>query len=230
MVPHETGIIMYPQHRERKFHTIRPHDLTVWLGGGILNPMGPTLTVAALEEFGTVFQYKIIHMMLNPFTQWIREVGEITIGMQCTFQGGFEPLLSLSWGNCPSLLLPQKIIDEDFSREIYARLMLSCGNGQKLLNGVRKYPNNPIDRINAEMKQYQDTGKFPSDGQLSEEKAMELTALLLNEEAVNAEVDGFAELWKASTKLVEGNRLAQKSMPIFKFFFLLSGLRASCRF
>ncbi len=230
MVAYETNIIMYPRYRERPLSTIEPYDLTVWFGGGILNPMRPTLTAIALEELGTITQYKIIHIMLNPFTQWAKEVGELTLGIECTYQGGFEPLLSLIWGSCPSLLLPQKILSEDFCREIYAQLMRACGNGQKLLEGVRKYPNNPIVRINAELERCQETGKLLPDGQLTEAEAMELATLLLNKEAVNAEIEGFIELWKASIELLQGNGQAQNPMSLLNFFFLFSGLRESCKF
>jgi len=230
MVPDDTSIRMYAEHKERTFRSIKPHDLIVWLGGGILNPMGPTLTVTALEEDGSMFQYKLIHMMINPFTQWVREVGELTFGRNITFQDGFAPVFSLSWGSCPSLLLPQKIIGEDFSQETYARLMHASGNGQKLLAGVRKYPNNPIDRLSAELKQYQETGQLPPDGQLAEEEALELAALLCNEEALNAEMSGFIELWRASIELVKGNKQIPKPMSIRKLFLLYSGLQMSCRY
>jgi len=230
MAENGTSIVMYPRHRKRTLSSIDTDNLSVWFGGGILNPYGPTLTVAALERIDEGPQYTIIHMMLNPFSQWMREVGELTLGERCSIEQSFEPLFSLSWGSCPSWLLPQNIISEEFSRKVYARFLASRENGQKLLRGVKQHPGDPVGRLVSEMKQYQTTGVMPKDGKLSEEEALELATLLLEPGIVATEFTGFGLFWKKSIEQTKRNRLLGKPMSHDEFSTLFEILRKSCRF
>ncbi len=75
---------------------------------GIVNPFGPTLTVVATD--GVLFvpgrKLPIVYLMLNPFQQEVRIVGEATIGQTFNAVRDLSPLFRVRLGGCPTLLLP----------------------------------------------------------------------------------------------------------------------------
>jgi hypothetical protein len=225
----ETRIVMHPSPVPRTLRSINLKNFHVMLGGGIINPFGPTLTVAGLEGGPDPREFAVVQIMLNPFSRWVREVGTATLGETCSIQSDFMPLFGLEWGSCPSLLLSSRMFEEDFVEQMYAKFLGSLENGQHLLEGVRRCPGDPFKRIEVDMQAMGVKGARIRDGKLTEAEAGELAGCLLKPEMNKQELKAFLGAWDGSLRFQRRGLFSRKPMSLKEFAGLLGELGISCR-
>ena len=218
---------MYETPITRKFRPSILKNSTVLMGGAIVNPFGPTLTCVVIEEQPAAGEYNILQIMLNPFAQWVKEVGAFTRGETCTIADDFSPLYGLEWGSCPSFLLPPDLFSESFTEMIYRRFFQSLENGYALLESVRETPENPFERIRIAMESFGIDRPKVQDRPLTEEEASELASHLLEPEANKKEMQAFFAAWDGAIRFQKGNGL--KAMGLKKFLKIFAPLGLTCR-
>ena len=218
---------MYETPITRKFRPSILKNSTVLMGGAIVNPFGPTLTCVVIEEQPAAGEYNILQIMLNPFAQWVKEVGTFTRGETCTIADDFSPLYGLEWGSCPSFLLPPDLFSESFTEMIYRRFFQSLENGYALLEGVRKTPNDPFERIKVSMESFVQNGEQEQDRKLTPKDAAELALRLLDPEANKKEMQASFAAWDGAIRFQKDNRM--KAMSLKKFLKIFAPLGLTCR-
>ena len=117
--------------KDRPLKKIGKRGLTSLVGGGIINPLGPTLTVLALDgilEPGEALP--ILRLMLNPFNQEAKEIGVARIGESWSPISDLPPLFSSSFGACPTFLLPSSLMEQSDVIDLYTRFLTTFEDGQ----------------------------------------------------------------------------------------------------
>ena len=103
----------------------------------------------------------------------------------------------------------------------------SLQNGYRLLENVRKTPEDPFERISLEMESF-DIDRSPiQDRSLTEEEASELASHLLEPEPNKKEMQAFLVAWDGAISFQKTSRM--KSMSVKKFLTLFAPLGLSCR-
>lgn len=225
----DTRIVMHQAPIAKSLQSINLKDFHVMLGGGIVNPFGPTLTVAGFVGVRKSNEFSVVQIMLNPFSQWVREVGTAFVGKFCTLESGFEPLFGLEWGSCPSVLLSPKAIKPDYAVEVYSRFLATMGNGQHLLEGVRNFPGDPFKRIGSDMKSMGKKGFSIQDGKLDLADAKELASKLLEPEANEQEMKALIGAWDGAIRFKKQGLFSRKPMSVKEFLGLLAEFSLTCR-
>jgi hypothetical protein len=226
----ETRVSMHRTPVPRKLQSSALKNFHVILGGGIVNPFGPTLTVAGFEGERGSSEFDVVQIMLNPFSQWVREVGTATVGKHFTIESAYMPLFDLEWGSCPSLLLaPTAIKPAEYAVDVYAAFLASMKNGQHLLEGVRRNPRDPFERIAVDMQSMGVKGFRIQDGKLTEDEAKELASHLLEPEANKQEMKAFIGAWDGAISHQKRGLFSKKPMSVKEFLDLLAEFSPTCR-
>src|SRR5262245_24734493 len=117
----DTLVRMYETHRETSLDHFYSEPLTSLLVCGIVNPFGPTLTaVVAAGELRSGATVPIIRVGLNPFTQGLHVVGELNVGRTWSPVFTIRSMFGLSFGSCPSLLLPSRYLTAEEAVSVHA--------------------------------------------------------------------------------------------------------------
>lgn len=215
--------------------------LTTLFAAGIVNPFGPTLTVAAAQGIlESDKQMPIVRMMLNPFSQECDVVGEIRIGETFDPRKDLPSLFPLISGACPTLLLPVSYLGPEISVDFYAQFLTSFADGSDVLNKVRRHPKDPWSRIQEEVDGLAGMMERAASGgerrhaaiPLSGSEAKELAASLLDPASLKVELQAFLFAWKGALEFQgsSGNRaLANEALSFDGFIRIFSILAASCR-
>lgn len=225
----ETRVHLHQSPVQRTLQSSTLKNFHVMLGGGIVNPFGPTLTVAVFEGEPGSSELSVVQIMLNPFSQWVREVGTATVGNTLSIQSVYLPLFGLEWGSCPSVLLSPKAIQPDYAVEVYSRFLATMGNGQHLLEGVRNYPGNPFKRIGSDMESMGKKSFSIQDGKLDFADAKELASKLLEPKANEEEMKALIGAWDGAIRFKKQGLFSRKPMSVKEFLGLLAELGLSCR-
>ncbi len=220
---------LYGEPRIRTFDSLDPKTFHVMLGGGIIDLYGPTLTVVGLEASEDDDGYAIIQMVLNPFSQSICEVGKTTLGDSQSVVFDCQLLFGLEWGSCPSLLLSSSRLSAQEVKKVYASFLGTFANGYHLLEGVRKYPDDPFKRVGRERKILRTGGHQTQDRRLTEGEASELATELLRPKAMDMEWKAFILAWAEAIKAEEESTPARAMMSLKKFLTIFSVVKASVR-
>jgi hypothetical protein len=177
----------------------------------------------------------IIKLMLNPFNQEVEEVGEITFGKKWDPSAVIPQLFDLPFGACPTLLLPNKHLENDRSISLHAEFLCRFADARSDFDRVRKYFGNPWDRVSAEMREAahrivkQKIGGKGTEVEvepLNQEESAEFAGLLLSEQHMKSELQAFLYAWNGSIQHI-GPSLASMNFNTFKCVF--AHLASSCR-
>ena len=75
--------------------SLENRNLITIFAGGIVNPMGPTLSVLALDGKAVIGAHlPILHISLNPFSSFVKEIGVVKCGEEWINTESILPLLS----------------------------------------------------------------------------------------------------------------------------------------
>jgi hypothetical protein len=171
---------------------------------GIVNPFGPTLTVLAAEGVArSRRESTIVRLVLNPFLQHFEEVGIAQPGEAWRLQSqlpAFFPLYAEE--SCPTLLMHPPLLGHEHALAVFAELLATFEDGVSVLEGVRRYPGDPMNRVQEQMN---GLGAILEAGPTEQEtnrrltatQARELAENLLNPDNQHAETTAFLYAWKA---------------------------------
>jgi len=186
------------------------HGLATFLmGGGIVNPMGPTLQILALDGLGDPGnRLKLCMLSFNPFSQSCHEVGEVVVGDEWVPARDLAPFFD-GWNCCPTLLIPSALYSEKEAVELFAEFAQSFPDGAKTLRQIRKHPGDPWTRVEDEMdglpemlkKMVQERASGSSEEKdvlLSAEEAGEFAKLQLDPKNLKEEFAAFMYAWGGS--------------------------------
>lgn len=213
----------------RTFDTLDLKAFHVLLGGGVINPTGPTLTVVGLLIQEHADEADILRIMFNPFSQDVVEVGKASLGDFPTMVLNFEPLFDLIGGVCPSLLLSPTMLPAWAVPKLYALFFHARQDGYRLLEGVRNHPRDPFKRVRKERKAMEVADRKIQDRKLTGDEASELTGALLQPKAINMEWKAFILAWDEAFVSREEDVPSSPAMSLKKFLSIFSALQATCR-
>ncbi len=211
---------------------------TTLIVAGIVNPFGPTLNVIAADgAFDSGGRMPILQMMLNPFTQSCQVVGEVEVGEQWAPVVDLASFFTLSFGACPTLLIPSLYLDSEAAEEFHARFLTEFDDGGAVLAKVRKHPGNPWNRLQEEVSAAGDMlirrrgGPPVNSGskRLSLLEAGELARMQLLAENLGAEIAAFLFAWKGAIDFQNESPLSRSAMSYEDFVGLFSELIMTCR-
>jgi hypothetical protein len=226
---------------ERSFKDIEGLPITTLLCGGIVNPFGPTMNVcAAIGEIRADNILPIVQIMLNPFTQWINQIGRATIGRKWWSPGHMEPLLNLRFGSCPTLLLSSSLLESDQAIALHARWLGRFPDAGIIWQSIMAHPGDPWTRIQAQI------AATPAFGEnittrlkdqevrisLDESEARKFSEYVLSSDHMRPEFQAFCLAWDGSIEFQRNNgnsHLALEALDLEKFKSALSPVILSCR-
>jgi len=207
---------------------------------GLVNPFGPTLTaVVAAGELRSGAEVPLIRVMLNPFSQELQAVGELTVGHTWSPVFVIRSLFGVSFGSCPSLLLPSRHLKAEESLSVHAAFLRGFGEAREVLEKVRQYFGNPWKRVGEEVSGMNDpllrkflvvTEKAPTP--LDEAGGRELVSLLLSDRHTREEIRAFLYAWDGSIKFQreQGSpAMADAAMNMEVFSAVFGRIAESCR-
>lgn len=183
------------------------NGLTTFLALGIVNPMGPTLSVLAGDGPAKAdSRMRILHLTLNPFCQSCQEVGKVQMGARWEPARDLEPFFSLPFGGCPTLLIPSALYSAVSAHQVFAGLLRVFPDAKSTLKQLRRFPGNPVKRVKAEMKDVvtflkklaDNTADSEKPGFLTTSEAREFARLQLKEGNLMKEMKVFLTAWAGS--------------------------------
>ena len=205
---------------------------------GIVNPMGPTLAVLVadgpFDEDGACLP--VISMSLNPFSRTYETVGQVIVGETWDPVEDVLPFLKhVRLQGCPTVLIPNIWMTPTDAVELYTRFLTRFEDGSALLEQVRRFPSNPMDRVHAQMGGLPDlltkrkkakARPGPRDAQ----RAEELARLLLEPESVRAELRALLLAWGGAIDFLHQGRTDLGAMPLPDFLRVLEMFADTCLF
>lgn len=224
----ETEISLFDRPSPIALRTLRAKPATALLVGGIVNPAGPTLDVVmahGLWEPGATLP--VVQVMLNPVSQEIQKVGEIFVAETWHPSTIISQLFRLSFGSCPTLLLPSVFLDDEGAVTLHAEFLKLFADARRVLQDVKAYYGNPWDRVSMEIHRGFESTKRPGGPKesLSEAEATELSALLLSERHQAPELQALMFAWKGS---IEHFARGLATLGLDEFMEMLAHLTARC--
>lgn len=238
----ETTFTLYDKARTYLAGPLEPDESNTLLACGIVNPFGPTLNalVAAgrWEEGSAV---PIIQLMLNPFQQFVREVGCVQVGSSLNLATGLRSFFGLPFGDCPTLLMPSFLTNEADTLETYSAFLTSFQRGYAKLESVRKFPGDPWNRVQVDFDKAvrgaiaasrEGAPSFADESDsgrpMSLNEARELAAYLLHPTNMKLEMQAFFVAWRGSVELQQNGPMQQQAMSFEDFGGIFMSLAASC--
>jgi len=195
--------------------------LDVFFAYGIVNPFGPTLnfvtTASSNEEELSI---PIIRVMLNPFQQVVYQIGTFMIGEEWNPIEDFLPLIDQSYGDCPTLILVTKNIDEDTRNALTKRMFQSFGKQVlQVYKSISTHYADPWTRVSQALAGFE----YDSEGLNVDNTAKELATIVLKSEHVQTELQALFDAWEGSiekTGIQENMKNAAMSEKVFRELFL----------
>ncbi len=206
---------------------------TTLIAAGIVNPMGPTLNILAMDGLGSPgATLKLFFVSLNPFSQSCHEVGEVLVGDVWVPQHDLMPFLN-GWGGCPTLLIPSALYAPEVAEELFTQFLRTFEDGRETLQQLRKYPGDPWTRVKQEMDGTAemlekllngDSGEISEDGHLDGESAADFARLQMDPKNLKEEFDAFMFAWEGSTNFLRLPSIAKE-----EFFQVFTRLAMTAR-
>lgn len=200
-------------------------DVILLVGGGIVNPFGPTLLLTALTgPWHPGSDLPIIQASINPFSQELQDVGVFKV------RGLFDPLGMLlsvvpqSIPGCPTALLVSPLLRgraEDIWT-VTSHYLANCEHASVTLEGIRQYPGDPRSRVKQEIdagmkimlaRQRGENVPWPEQRRLTSDDLMELVRTQLTRSHWLQEWQGFIMCWSESIGHVRGQGLDRAALP-----------------
>jgi hypothetical protein len=225
----DTQIRLFETPRPTTLRQVMAQQVTTFLVAGIVNPFGPTLNaVVAAGMLDPGVTLPIMRLMLNPFSQEIETLGEISVAESWRPSAVIYPLFDLPFGSCPTLVLPSQLLDAERAALLHADFLQRFDDARRVLEDVKQFFGNPWDRVSMEMHRSTAEMKNPiteAKRPLDEKEATDLAGLLLSEKHVRPEFQAFLCAWRGSiTHIAPG--LA--TMSFNEFAHVLAHLTFSC--
>jgi hypothetical protein len=238
----QTTFELYTEASTQVVKPLSPGEANTLLAGGIVNPFGPTLNVLVAggkwEPGRTV---AILHAMLNPFQQGVREVGRAQIGDTWNLPVELRRFFRLPFGSCPTMLLPSKLMNEASALETYSEFLTTFQDGFSKLEDVRRFAGDPWSRVQAEVDRGMDViakavkqvnpgpvDKPHAERALSMAEARELAGHLLQPSNLILELQAFFVAWDGAIKSLGDGPMAKQAMSIDDFSGIFDVLAESC--
>lgn len=185
-------------------------DFIPLLGGGIVNPFGPTLQlIAAVGEWNPGLELPIIWAILNPFAQVVQQIGVLKLRGLVSPAEVVAAVVPKDPGGCPTALIASPILQgrrEDLV-SVMASYVAACQGGRGALEGVRKFPGDPRSRVRDEQVIAMKAITQQRNGEpvtvrsalaVTNEEAREFVELQLKREHWVNEWQGFVDCWRGS--------------------------------
>ena len=223
--------------RELPLSRIGKSGLTTLIGGGLINPFGPTLTALVIdEEMGSRRTHPILLLMLNPFSQSLTEVGTARIGDSWAPFQQIPRFFDLTFGSCPTLLLPSVLLEKNENIELYARFLSTFDDAYSVLQKVRAFPGDPWSRVQQDVdglaslieKGERGLATGATQRSLSSEESKELSASLLDSPNLKSELQAFMYAWNGSIEIQGGGPISKRAMSLDDVLNYLALLAMSC--
>ena len=200
-------------------------DVIALVGGGIVNPFGPTLLLTALTgSWRPGSDMPIIQASINPFSQELQHVGVFKV------RGLFDPLGTLlsvvprSIPGCPTALLVSPLLRER-AEDIWtvtSHYLANCDHASGTLEGVRQFAGDPRSRVKQEIdagmkimlaRQRGEDVPWPEQRRLTSDESMELVRTQLIRSHWLEEWQGFIMCWSESIGHVREQGLDRTALP-----------------
>lgn len=232
---------LYASQIEAPLDGLDRHALKTLLLGGIVNPMGPTLNVvAAVGRFEPNQTLPLVHLILNPFSQELKQIGKAVIGERWSPVRDFEPLTRLAFGACPTLVMASDLLDEDESVTITARWLANFDDAGATMESVNAHIGDPWTRVSEEMDRanaalfrgQRDNWNAQTARCLNEGEALTFARTVLSQKHCGSEIQAFLYAWKGAIDFQReqgGGRLAQRALSPEVFQNWLMACVESCR-
>ncbi len=130
------------QRTKISLNEIKEGGLVPLLCAGIVNPMGPTLTITALRTAARdqEHSFEIVEIMLNPFSQEVHRVGCGGMGDSFNTVRDYALLYeTCSLFNCPTLFLPSRAHFDSNAAEIHASWLCRFPDSARKWRMIRKH-------------------------------------------------------------------------------------------
>jgi hypothetical protein len=216
---------------------IKKRTMTTLLACGIINPLGPTFNALTLD--GVVSpgkQMPILHVMLNPFSQDLAEIGIATIGETWNPIQAITQLFTRSFGDCPTLHFQSSMLEYEDAVALHADFLATFDDGYSMLQRVRQFPGDPWNRVQFEMDEAREFMENPGNAQpssnrrLSAEEAFELSRHLFDPKVQEAEIGAFFSAWDGAIKFQGGNFRKKDVLSMKVFLAHFENITLSCNF
>ncbi len=200
-------------------------DLVVLLGGGIVNPFGPTLQlIAATGPWQVGVELPIIRAVLNPFSQQIQQVGVLALRDLFSPDDTLAAVLPERPGGCPTALLVSPFIirkPENIVASV-ASYLANCDHGATTLAGVNRFPGDPRARVKHDIDESMrimlaqhkgQNAEWPKDRKLTIDEATELARIQLQHDHWLAEWRSFVACWTEAIEHQQRTGIARTELP-----------------
>ena len=225
---------IYPKAIESEMDVALSGLATVYLGAGIVNPMGPTLSLLVgddiLSDPGET--QSLYQLMLNPFSQSCYKVGEVEIGEEWRPAKDLAPFFGMACASCPTLLIPSAAYSGEAVHQVFTEFLQTFDDGVETLEKVKRHPGDPWTRVKGDMdgisdilaKQGVEDSEEDMEGSLNAAQAAELASLQLDPKNIFEEFKAFLFGWEGSM-----NFTGMAGMSKEKFLELFSQLAMTAR-
>lgn len=201
-------------------------DFTTLLAGGIVNPMGPTLTVLGLASDGASARQSVVELVLHPFFPRATRVATTEARVSGDQWQDLAAVLGsvAAHSSCPTLLLPSTLLDEERNTQVWSHALSHYADGSITLQRVRSYPGDPWKRVEHEMDSVDLSAPRPASLPLEANEARELALIQLTPANLRAEMEAFMFAWNGSIDFQAkgGSPLASSAMPVDTLAIFLS--------
>lgn len=200
-------------------------EVITLVGGGIVNPFGPTLLLTALAgPWQPGFDMPIIQASINPFSQELQHVGVFKVRGMFDPLGTFLSVVPQSIPGCPTALLVSPLLRER-AEDIWtvtSHYLANCEHASGTLDGVPQFPGDPRSqvkqKIDAGMKimlarQRGEDVPWPDQSRLTPAESMELVRTQLTRSHWLQEWQGFIMCWSESIGHVREQGLDRAALP-----------------
>jgi hypothetical protein len=208
---------------------LEDRNLQTIISGGIVNPMGPTLSALVIDgEIVIGAHLPILHISLNPFSNFVKEVGVVKCGEEWFNIDSILPILSNDFGSCPTLLLPSRIFPSEIDvKTLYAKYIELFDDAASTLKKIKKYPGDPMNRVQYEMDNIQDSITMP-DRKIGSVEALEFVNIQTNSQNIIEELRAFIYAWSGSIEFQKKHGVDISIMSEEEFIRAFTIIAASC--
>ena len=185
-------------------------DMVVLLGGGIVNPFGPTLQLtAALGKWDAGTDMPVVRAMLNPFQQEVNGIGTLRLRDRLDPVETLLSFMPANPGGCPTALLVSPLLYKR-PRDVIAVVgtyLALCDSSALTLDGVKLFPGDPRARVRHAIdgatktmasQRSDESTAVPEPRKLTAEEGVELAKLQLTRDHWVEEWRGFVACWRES--------------------------------
>ena len=207
----KTSFTLLESPQECSTQDVLSKPMTTLFGVGIINPLGPTITIISSGgELHPGQKNDVFHTMLNPFSQTFKKVGDAVIGEDICLTDQMRIFFDLEFGCCPTFLLPGTSMKRSETVGFFAGFLQQFEDSGRTYEKVKKFPGDPWTRVQEDMDlSLESINSVLSSVQKNEgitnEQSLEMAGLLLEPENKMKEFQAFSYAWKGSLEFQNEN-------------------------